>query len=128
MRTQKCPRCGSDEVLVPDGTLEAVACGNCTQLFVPENREQPETQMCDDCAFRPNSPERQDEYKWADIIDTTIVNEIHPFYCHKGMACKLSGNTLTYQMPEEGEAAMTPCAGWRAHKAAYKAGIPARKL
>jgi hypothetical protein len=125
---QECPNCGSDQVIFSDLTHEACACIACGQLFVPEDRVDPDGQLCNDCAFRPNSAERQDPWKWADIIETTIVDQVHPFHCHKGMACELKGATLHYVQPAGGLAAMQPCAGWRAHLKAYQAGTPARKL
>lgn len=127
---QTCPACGSDRVIFPDVTREACCCLDCRQLFVPEHRADPAVQLCDDCAFRPGSPERADQYKWAEIIQTTIVDRSHPFHCHKGLACKVDAATatITYLQPEPGQKPMTPCAGWRAHLAAYQAGTPARKL
>lgn len=124
-----CPACGSARCKSPELEEAAAAiCLDCLQLFVPENRIRPEIQMCDDCAFRPNSLERADGYKWAEIIEVTIVEAQHPFYCHKGLRCELKGQSLCYLQPPGGQAEMTPCAGWRAHKMAYEAGIPARKL
>lgn len=124
-----CPNCGSTNTVLPKiPRPEAAACLGCATLFVPETRARPEAQLCNDCAFRPGSPERADPYKWAEIVETTIVDAVHPFFCHKGLTCSLDGNTLKYQIPQGGQAAMTPCAGWRAHKAAYDAGTPAREL
>lgn len=127
---QTCPACGSQRTLWPEGTREACACADCGQLFVPEDRPDPDVQLCNDCAFRPGSPERGDPYKWAEIIQTTIVDQVHPFHCHKGLACKLDlkGKTIGYLRPAGGELDMRPCAGWRAHLAAYQAGKPAREL
>lgn len=124
-----CPRCLSPRIVLPPlEHAEAAVCLDCARLFIPETRPDPAAQLCDDCAFRPGSPERVDPYKWAEIIQTTIVDAAHPFYCHKGMGCELRGQTLHYLMPTEGEKVMTPCAGWRAHKLAYEAGTPAREL
>ena len=125
---QVCPACGSMNVKFPEGEVEACVCFDCVQLFVPENRTNPDKQMCNDCAFRPNSPERQDLYKWAEIIRATIVDQEHPFHCHKGLKCRLQGQDLVYLTPEPGEALMHPCAGWLAHSLAYRAGIPAKDL
>ena len=125
----RCPTCRSEDVEKADADGSPIAvCQNCATVVVPEMRENPAIELCDDCAFRPNSPERQDPYKWAEIIEVTIVNGDHPFYCHKGLTCELHGTTLSYNRPEEGTRAMTPCAGWRSRMAAYRAGIPARRL
>lgn len=125
-----CPKCGSEfaETMVLDDGSEVAVCRGCAQLYIPENRTEPCRQLCDDCAFRPGSPERADGYKWAEIIQVTIVDAEHPFFCHKGMTARLDGETLRYEMPPGGQNDMTPCAGWKAHRAAYLAGTPARKL
>lgn len=129
MIEQSCPACGSRNVIYAEGTTEACACADCKQLYVPEHRADPAKQMCNDCAWRPGSPERQDEYKWAMIVEATIVQQEHPFYCHKGLACEvdLKGSAVSYLRPES-EEQLTPCAGWKAHLLAYQNGTPARKL
>lgn len=129
MPDHPCPKCGSTRTEAPATTHpEAAVCLDCLNLFVPEYRSDPAAQLCNDCAFRPGSPERADPFHWAMIIEATIVDGDHPFYCHKGLSCELKHGSLTYQKPTEGEPAMTPCAGWRAHKLAYEAGKPAREL
>lgn len=125
---QECPNCGSDQVIFSDVTHEACSCRACGQLFVPEHRVDPDGQLCDDCAFRPGSRERQNEYLWAELVQTTIVDQVHAFHCHKGLCAALRGQELVFLPPTEGQRPMRPCAGWRAHLAAYQAGTPARKL
>lgn len=127
---QTCPACGSSSVIWADGTDEACACGDCNQLYVPDFRPEPLKQMCDDCAFRPGSPERSDAYKWMQIIEATIIEQQHPFHCHKGLACELDagGSTIRYLRPDPGQKQLTQCAGWKAHLRAYKNGTPWRKL
>lgn len=121
---QACPTCGSNQVLFAGLIREACVCRACGQLFVPEHRVDPAGQLCDDCAFRPGSPERADGYKWAEIIQATIVDQLHPFYCHKGLTCELRDGSLYYRLHEEGKAPLTTCAGWLAHLKAYQSGTP----
>jgi hypothetical protein len=51
--------------------------------------------MCEDCAFRPNSPERQglDGYENNDGGErlAELVDKGEPFYCHQGCARSSSG-------------------------------------
>ena len=121
-----CPHCGNSATEphhVPE--LGAIMiCGACATFFEPETRADPTRQTCNDCAFRPGSKERSDAWKWAEIVEVTIVEGRHAFHCHKGLACRLEDDQsgYAYLMPPEGPAAMTPCAGWRATKAAFDAG------
>lgn len=123
-----CPACNSTKTktLELEDSLFSV-CQDCAALFVPETREVPALQLCDDCAWRPGSPEREDPWKWLQMIETTIEGG-QPFYCHKGLTCQIKNSTLKYLIPEGGTEAMTPCAGWRSRKLAYDAGAPVTKL
>lgn len=124
----RCPTCHSSDVQAVDIDTSPVAvCKCCATVFLPELRENPAIEMCDDCAFRRGSPERADPYGWLHIIETTIAGG-EPFYCHKGLTCELAGTTLTYLIPPGGPADMTPCAGWMSRRLAYQAGIPLSKL
>ncbi len=71
-------------------------------------REVPESEMCDNCAFRKNSPERQDPYRWAEIME--IVEEGRPFHCHKGLPFDLK--TSKFEPPSKEAGRVTVCAGW----------------
>lgn len=123
-----CPACKSEywQELLLEGSPVAV-CSDCATAFIPETRAEPFAQLCDDCAFRPGSPERADPSRWAQIVETTIVGD-KPFYCHKGLTCRLDGTTLHYIIPDNGRETMTPCAGWYSRKMAYAAGRPLSKL
>lgn len=123
-----CPACKSEcwQAVNVEATPVAV-CMDCATVFVPEERAEPLRQLCDDCAWRPGSPERADPYRWAQLIEDTIEGG-KPFYCHKGLTCRLEGQTLHYQIPENGTQGMTPCAGWLSRKLAFYAGVPSAKL
>lgn len=123
-----CPSCGSENCNFLDLEASPVGvCSNCATAFIPEIRANPAIQMCDDCAWRPGSPERKDPYQWAQMIEVTIEGG-QPFYCHKGLTCRVENTNLIYQMPPDGPAGMTPCAGWKSRKLAYDLGMPARRL
>lgn len=44
--------------------------------------EFPREEPCHDCAFRPDSPERDDPEEWARILRQTDPAIGVPFYCH----------------------------------------------
>jgi hypothetical protein len=41
------------------------------------------TKPCDNCAFRPGSPEQADKVKWGELIASLKAGG--SFYCHKGV-------------------------------------------
>jgi hypothetical protein len=52
----------------------------------------PRAKMCDDCAFRPNSPERNGDDSYANADDGALDELVaggQPFYCHTGMRLPL---------------------------------------
>lgn len=80
--------------------------------------------MCGDCAFRPNSPEREPysgglEAEGGSLIDLleqrlrTYREETKPFFCHVGATCsKRDGWRYVLSVPEGVE--LRVCAGWLA--------------
>ncbi len=102
-------------VALTDG--EYGACPDCKRLQELETRADPCRQLCDNCAFRPNSPERSDPWGWMRLEEGFAAGRA--FYCHKGMASKLGpdNDNLTY-LPGDDETELTPCAGWIAHQKA----------
>lgn len=94
----RCPKCASRKVrcvTAPTGfyadTLEV--CVNCKAMWEPFDPAQlldahlPTTssfkEPCDNCAFRPGSPEQQDPEKWATLMAS--LKENGQFFCHKGV-------------------------------------------
>lgn len=95
----------------------------------------PQSRMCGDCAFRPGSPEREDEWLADSLYSLPAQNQ--PFYCHDGMrrpvrwrhpdGRTIDGSTADWQPPIvngipyrlDGRAGSL-CAGWAA--IAAKAG------
>lgn len=72
-------------------TLEG--CVNCKAFWEPFDPKQlldahlPTTssfkEPCDNCAFRPGSPEQSDPARWAELMASLKTNG--RFYCHKGV-------------------------------------------
>ena len=82
-----CPQCESDEVIFTGETSAFGVCLSCRTIFVayPDNwcRDPFQAEPCDDCAFRPGSPEQQDPERWAARMSRLKSDTL--FYCHKGM-------------------------------------------
>ena len=96
--TQQCPRCGSrkvacDPTLRQDGYGPGLAlCLNCKTLWEPFDPAQvwdktaPHCSFrepCNNCAFRPGSPEQADPEKWKLLLDQLKCGG--QFFCHKGV-------------------------------------------
>lgn len=95
----RCPKCGSrktKEVIVPPSGFYAEkleACVNCRAVWEPFDPAQllddhlPQTssfkEPCDNCAFRPGSPEQKDKARWAELMASLKDNG--RFFCHKGV-------------------------------------------
>jgi hypothetical protein len=87
--------------------------------------------MCDDCAFRPGSPERETTYHREELF--ALADRGEPFFCHDGMRRpiawrhprlgEISGDTDDWTPPiiagvpyrANGEPALM-CAGWAARR------------
>lgn len=117
-----CPFCGSDDLRFPMDDKSVAVCFGCLAAFEPETRANPECQLCDNCAFRPDSPERQDEWLWLQLLETTIEYADHPFHCHKNLKIKMKENGYSFLQPTGDESPLKPCAGWRAYKLAFDQG------
>ena len=95
----RCPKCGSRAVrrfTMPTTSFYAEqieGCVNCKAMWEPFDpaqlldAHQPTTssfkEPCDNCAFRPGSPEQSDPARWAELIASLKANG--QFYCHKGV-------------------------------------------
>jgi hypothetical protein len=85
-------------------------CLDCERLQELELRDWPEVKMCDNCAFRQGSPERQDPYRWAEVQET--LENGQPFHCHKGLP--FDHKTGRFTPPNREDGRVTVCAGWLA--------------
>lgn len=100
----RCPRCGCRRT----GTVEhrviagfyartLEVCANCAAAWEPlppgtdrhsDHRDDdgspfPFPEPCDNCAFRPGSPEQRDPAQWRALMDQLKAGA--RFYCHKGV-------------------------------------------
>jgi hypothetical protein len=140
-RPSRCPACGSRRIRflqpgeIPGLTVEHGICLSCRALweaFPPLYvRDEVCAEPCDNCAFRPGSPEQRDAKKWKALIeslDPTKASEGQPFsgrfYCHKNVPIDMArgpGNflfpktTLTFRGVEfttENTSKMRTCSGF----------------
>ena len=108
-----CPVCGSDRVhtfkFSSSGNTIA-GCKVCQTMWEPFNpadllddddQYSSFKDMCDNCAFRPGSPEREDKESWKDQLEHLALNGI-PFMCHKGVPISRKKGE-THDHPEERE-------------------------
>lgn len=108
----RCGGCGSRDLMtttLKNDTTYAV-CLNCQRVQEMETRDWPEQKMCDNCAFRKGSPERQDPYRWAEVQETLRTGR--HFHCHKGLPFDPKTGQFEPPSPEAGR--VTVCAGWLA--------------
>ncbi len=94
----RCPRCGSRKVArtpLPDTRFygrEVEVCGNCGAYWEPfdpaELLDKGEVtssfiEPCDNCAFRPDSPEQRNTEEWKKLMAN--LEAAGQFFCHKGV-------------------------------------------
>jgi hypothetical protein len=99
--TQCCPKCKSGRVVVHDTAgvsslkfygPQIATCADCRTAWEPVDesliwdRSDPCASLsepCDNCAFRPGSPEQADIPKWKEMIASLRAGA--SFHCHKGV-------------------------------------------
>ena len=104
-------------------------CAACSMAWEVETRPKPLRERCENCAYRPGSPESLDPEKrrWL----ARIVREGEPYHCHKGLPFKIdaserpirTGPFLIWRDTPEGRdhvATLKLCAGWIAARRARK--------
>ena len=122
-KTPRCGGCGADGLLLTANadTLYGL-CPKCERLQEVELRRDACTQLCDNCAFRPDSPERADPWGWMRMQEKHIENGV-PFYCHKGLPLEFDAQDKTTHVIDTDatklEAKEKTCAGWSAHRLAH---------
>lgn len=133
---EACPACGSDRIgrdVLPAhlrsaiGSTELELCLSCKAIWEPFPaggiEEDPVcADPCDNCAFRPGSPEQQDREGWRKLIasldpDPETGIPRGRFYCHKAVPIDLTkgpGNFLFPTRPDGqfDEARMRTCSGF----------------
>lgn len=101
----RCPKCASRKVdRIAQGITDFYAgivelCGNCGSSWEPmptggdhlddDGTPFPFPEPCDNCAFRPGSPEQQNTETWREMIASLKAGG--KFYCHKGVPLSPSG-------------------------------------
>lgn len=90
-----CPACGSPRVVQPhiQHSYEQYAgCIDCSAIWEPlppgdhtdsDGSPFPFPEPCDNCAFRPGSPEVEDRTEWQKLLFK--LKHGGRFYCHKGV-------------------------------------------
>jgi hypothetical protein len=95
-RIKKCPACGSGNLMLRRKSLSRGtffdACRDCAAIWesIPEGEHFKRDgellafhQPCDNCAFRPGSPESEDKKAWRELIEK--LRDGGHFFCHKGV-------------------------------------------
>lgn len=111
-----CPQCGSVETasVAVDGTTIMI-CTRCDLLCEPEHRSDTRRQLCDNCAFRPGSPEKVNDGLAYMLMN--LVEGGKPFHCHKNLAIEVHETGRKFVSPSADDAKV--CAGWIAARKAY---------
>lgn len=95
-----CPKCGGAKVtraMLKPGTFNGygpliAVCVSCKALWEPVHHDliwDPDDPLCafkdpcNNCAFRPGSPEQRNRKEWASI--KANIESSGGFYCHKGV-------------------------------------------
>lgn len=118
----QCPSCGSPDVhriptaLMHPKVLQHIGCdievcGACRAVWeafpVGGYVEDPVcAEPCDNCAFRPGSPEQQDQERWRELMESLKGgNEgaVHGgrFYCHKGVPIDMTKGPGNFLFPQK---------------------------
>lgn len=112
----QCPRCASRATVdidhpSPKGFYTSVirVCRNCETLwepFDPADTIDPTERLasfiepCNNCAFRPGSPEQEDTEEWKKTMASLKAGG--SFYCHKGVPIDIK-NPNGFAYPDDGK-------------------------
>ena len=92
----ECPGCGASrniEVIIEGKRLAVCSADECNIMWEPfdpldlldkDDEYSSFKEMCSNCAFRPGSPERQDEDGWKALL-ARLDGDGAAFMCHKGL-------------------------------------------
>lgn len=125
----QCPTCGKEAGLefrkIGDPLVRYICanreCATVWEPFDPADLldDEPTSSFktpCDNCAFRKDSPERQDEEQWALKMESFTTFPPTVFLCHKGVpVSKEDGEAHDYPKKENGEVDLGQsryCRGW----------------
>ena len=94
----QCPRCASrkwaegEQEITGFYARKLRVCANCATawepfeeaaIFDPGDRNAAFSAPCDNCAFRPGSPEQRDKERWRELMESLKGGA--SFFCHKGV-------------------------------------------
>lgn len=118
-----CPKCCSERVEILTLKIDGVlleGCKECGAFWEAELRECPAAKACDNCAWRPGSPERSDPDRWAFLMSE--FERGAPFHCHKRVPAVLDqhGYVFAFEIVEQDGRQVVRnapvCSGWLAWK------------
>lgn len=112
----QCPKCASRATIDVDApspkgfySREVRVCRNCQTIwepFDPADTIDPAERLasfhepCNNCAFRPGSPEQDDKEEWKKTI--AALKAGGQFFCHKGVPIDIK-NANGFAYPEDGK-------------------------
>jgi hypothetical protein len=119
-----CPKCKSRRVhLHADHDIkfygrQLAICANCRTVWEPidqaliwdpSDRSASLREPCDNCAFRPGSPEQSDTEKWKELIAKLRAGG--SFHCHKGVPIA-PGSEDGFAYPKDRPEKLRLCRGY----------------
>lgn len=116
-RDERCPACRSSRLhtlpaagLRPFGVeVDWQGCLDCAAVWEPFPsvyvRDPVCAEPCDNCAFRPGSPEQADPARWRELIDSMKPGPdgyfTGRFYCHKGVPIDMTKGPGNFLFPQK---------------------------
>jgi len=121
-RDRRCPACGSGKIMfIPRGKFppdlahfvdsDIETCHDCRAMWEPFPdvyvRDVVCAEPCDNCAFRPGSPEQRDPVRWRELMSALKPAPSDDygfntgwFYCHKGVAIDMTKGPGNFLFPK----------------------------
>ena len=130
-----CPRCGDENVMTFRKIGEGFSrnhCMGCKTIWEPFDEDllldhdeplSSFTKPCNNCAFRKDSPEREDKEKWALMIATFETYPPTVFICHKGVPLSEDAESHDHPKGPDGRVDIEQaryCRGWLNHQRGIK--------
>jgi hypothetical protein len=107
---EKCPKCNGSNIYMMLLSIPHSWCMDCASYWEslpsgePRHEDEPFFPFdtpCNNCAFRKDSPERQNKEQWKELLETLKRSGNH-FYCHKGVPIKedQSNDGVDFEYPK----------------------------
>lgn len=120
--SDECPRCGGTDLVAFEEVMWCIGCGCCWEPFSESALANPDFPLspfkspCNNCAFRKDSPERQDKEKF-ELLLQNINYRGAVFYCHKGVPLADDDSDQTHCHPTKPDGSLDTeksriCAGY----------------